>query len=527
MRRGMRAVLAAFAFAAIVALPVGAAGAAAARTTTPHIVKGGTINIAQGSWATLDPGAAIAQLSVAPLYGMIYGHLFFQNLAGTITPDLALSYSTSPNGLTGYLLLRHGVKFSDGTPFNAKAVVWNFTRDESSATPGPCPCLQQLGPVVSQKAVGNYEVEFKFAHPYYLFQMLLAQAQFTFMLDPTAYSSEGPTQFGITPVGAGPFKLQSNNPNVSIVMVKNPTYWQKGEPYLNQINVTAISSGAALYTGVASGSIDFAGFGATSNPQYVFQARSQSNLQVFPQPLLGNCFVQLNVNSPPFDNPAARQALYEATNPAPIAHTLVGNGAAQAYILNSPGTQYYPGTKATPGFWSYNTSGAASIVANQLGGNLSFTMIPVSTDPNVEAIENALQAQWNSIPGIHVSISNVSHNVQVQDQDTGAYQAILSTFGSYSNPFLTVQPFVASGTTNNGYGYHSSKIDGLLAKIGETPLANKTAITNDWWQIATLENTAGANLPLFSGRTIEVVNRQLHGVQWEGEQTYYETAWFG
>lgn len=510
------------------AVPIGIAGAAAspkAATSHPAIVKGATINIAQGSWATLDPGAAIAQLSVAPLYGMVFGHLFFQNLAGTITPDLALSYTTSPNGLTGYLQLRHGVKFTDGTTFDAQAVVWNFLRYENAtATPGPCPCLQQLSPVKSQKASGKYEVIFQFSHPYYLFQMLLAQAQFTYMLDPASYAKQGATQFGITPVGAGPFKVSQNNVSVSLTLVKNPGYYVKGQPYLNQINVTAIAQASQLYTGVSSGTLAFAGFGSTANPTYVFEARSQSNLSVIPQPLLGNIFMQLNVNSPPFDNPVARQALYEATNPQPIAHSLVGNGAVQSYLLNPPGTQYYPGNKPTAGYWSYNPTGAQQLV-QQLGG-LSFVMIPVSTDANIEAIETALQQEWNAV-GMHVTINNVSHNVQVADQDTGAYQAILSSFGSYTNPFLTVQPFVASGTTNNGYGYHSSKIDGLLAKIGETPLANKAAITSDWAQIATLENANGANLPLFVGRTTEVANKMLHGVQWEGEQTYYETAWWG
>ncbi len=526
MRRALRPAIVALTLVTALVVPLGIASAAVGpRAATGKIVKGGTANIAQGSWATLDPGAAIAQLSVAPMYGMVYGHLFFQNNAGTITPDLALKYSPSANGLSGMLQLRQGVKFSDGTPFNAQAVVWNFQRYENAtATPGPCPCLQQLSPVASQKAVGKYAVQFKFKHPYYLFQMLLAQAQFTYMLDPTSYAAQGPTQFGITPVGAGPFKVQQNNVSVSATMVKNPGYWHKGEPYLNQINVTAIAQASALYTGVASGTLDSAGFGSTANPTYVFEAHSQPSLQVEPQPLLGNIFVQLNTDAPPFDNPVARQALYEATNPQPIAHSLVGNGAVSSYLLNAPGTQYYPGNKPTPGFWRYNPTGAAALVS-QLGG-LKFTMIPVSTDANVEAIEQALQQEWNAA-GMNVSINNVSHNVQVQDQDTGAYQAILSSFGNYTNPFLSVQPFVASGTTNNGYGYHSSKIDGLLAKIGETPLANVKAITADWEEIATLENQNGANLPLFVGRTTQVVNKNFHGVQFEGEQTYYETAWKG
>ncbi|MGH9919475.1 MAG: ABC transporter substrate-binding protein [Nitrososphaerales archaeon] len=488
-------------------------------------MKGGSITTPIASWGSLDPGAATSHLSTAPMYGLVYGHLFFQGLSGKITPDLALSYSASANGLTGYLKLRHGVTFSDGTPFNAKAVVWNFGRYENAtAKPGPCPCLQQLAPVKSQNTNGDYEVVFHFSHPYGLLAMLLAQAQFTYMLDPTAYMKLGATQFGITPVGAGPFKITADQVDQSATFVKNPSYYKKGEPYLDTINAKAIAQAAELYTGVSSGTLAFAGFTDTDNPTWVKQSKKQSALEIEDQPLLANSFVQLNVKSAPFNNPLARKALYEATDPAPIVKNLVGNGAEVADILNPPGTTDYPGNKPTPGYPSYDLAAAKKLV-QQLGG-ISFTMIPVASTSGVEAIETALQQQWEAA-GMKVAINNVNHDVQVADQDSGAYQAILSQFGTYTNPFLTVQPFVASNTTNNAYGYHSATIDNLLTKIEETPVSKTVSITKDWWTLETAENQAGANLPLFSGRAVNVVNKKLHGVQFAGEQTYFATAWWG
>lgn len=494
-----------------------------ANAASGGIVKGGTISIAQASWATLDPGATIAQLSVAPLYGMVFGHLFFQNDQGKITPDLALSYRGAANGMSGTLVLRPGVKFSDGTPLNAAAVVWNFDRYESNKAPGPCPCIAQLAPVASVTAKGQDQVDFTFKQPYYNFQMFLAQAQFTYMLSPTAYKKEGATQFGIKPVGAGPFTVQSDNVGVNLVMVKNPHYWHAGEPYLNEIKVSEIADQSALYTGVKSGTLAFASLSPWASPSYVKESKGDPNLIVQTGPQLSNMFMQVNVHKAPFNNIKAREALFEATNPAPIAKALLYGGSV-AHLLNPPATEYFPGNKPTEGTLKYDPANAKKLV--QEVGGMTFSVIPASTDQNTIAIEAALQQQWEAA-GMHVTINNVSHAVQVQEQATGGFQAHLAQFGTYVDPFLTVEPFIAHGTTNNAFGFTSPKVDALLAKIQETKASDSAAISNDWLQIATIENSQAGIVPLFFGRTTNVLNKQLHGLVFAGQQTYYETAWWG
>lgn len=488
-----------------------------------QVVKGGTISIPQGSWATLDPGVTISQLSVAPLYGMIFGHLFFQDTNGKITPDLALRYQSAANGKSGKLFLRPGVKFSDGTPLNAAAVVWNFKRYESKTAPGPCPCIAQLSPVASVTAKGQNEVDFTFSQPYYNFQMFLAQAQFTYMASPTAFKKMGATQFGIKPVGAGPFTVQNDNVGVTMTLVKNPNYWHTGEPYLNQVKVTAISDQSALYTGVKSGTLAFASFSPWASPNYVKQSKGDPNLVVHQGPQLSNMFMQVNVHRAPFNNIKAREALFEATNPAPIVKALIAGGSV-AHLLNPPAAQYFPGNKPTEGTFKYNLADAKKLV--QEVGGMTFSVIPASTDQNTVAIEAALQQQWQAA-GMHVTINNVSHSVQVQEQATGAFQAHLAQFGTYIDPFLTVEPFVAHGTTNNAFGFTSPKLDALLAKIQATKASDTAAIKEDWRQIATIENSQAGIVPLFFGRTTQVLNKHLHGVKFAGQQTYYETAWWG
>ena len=59
----------------------------------------------------------------------IYGQLFELGTGGTVVRDLATGYSFSPDAKTVTITIRQGVKFTDGTPFNAQAVCYNWERD--------------------------------------------------------------------------------------------------------------------------------------------------------------------------------------------------------------------------------------------------------------------------------------------------------------------------------------------------------------------------------------------------------------
>jgi peptide/nickel transport system substrate-binding protein len=90
-----------------------------------------------GDWpAGLDPATNINGAATQSQMNAIYGSLFELGPKGAIIPDLATGYSFSDGGKTITLDIRQGVKFTDGTPFNAAAVVWNIDRDLKSS----CTC---------------------------------------------------------------------------------------------------------------------------------------------------------------------------------------------------------------------------------------------------------------------------------------------------------------------------------------------------------------------------------------------------
>src|ERR1700733_6472705 len=96
---------------------------------------GGSITVLEskgysGDWPDgLDPASNLDAIPNQDMMEAIYGQLFMLGPGGKIEPDLATGYSFSPDAKTVTITLRKGVKFTDGTPFNAQAVIYNWTRD--------------------------------------------------------------------------------------------------------------------------------------------------------------------------------------------------------------------------------------------------------------------------------------------------------------------------------------------------------------------------------------------------------------
>src|SRR5487761_409237 len=109
-------------------------GAASSTPTSAPLKSGGSITVLEssgysGAWSTLDPAQNKEGAATQDFMTAIYGQLFQLGTGGTIVPDLATSYSFSPDAKTVTINLRQGVKFTDGTPFNAQAVYANWERD--------------------------------------------------------------------------------------------------------------------------------------------------------------------------------------------------------------------------------------------------------------------------------------------------------------------------------------------------------------------------------------------------------------
>ncbi len=241
---------------AAITLIAGTAGfaSAAVRHAPP---AGGSLTIAFSQEPdTLNP-AQTGLTAVAEIDRNIFDTLVWETPAGKITPDLATRWTITNGGKTYTFYLRHGVTFQDGTPFNAQAVAFNFNYIEAPSTHS-ISAIGDLGPFKSAKALGPYTVQLNLKTPYAPLLTYLGQPTLG-MQSPTAIKKGG-VDYGLHPVGTGPFEVKSYTPNSKLVLVRNPRYhWappalhRNGPAYLKQITYDIVGSGQSRIDELLSG----------------------------------------------------------------------------------------------------------------------------------------------------------------------------------------------------------------------------------------------------------------------------------
>lgn len=230
----------------------------------------------------------------------------------TIQPGLAKEWETSEDGLTYTFKLQEGVKFHDGSDFNADSVVSNFAR-WSAGDAEMFPYYSSMfggfdgeeeAVIESVTAEDENTVVFKLKRPQAPFLKNLAMSMFA-ISSPEAFA-EGDDEYERNPVGTGPFKFVEWKPNDSITIEKNEEYWQEGLPKLDKVVFRSIPDNAARLNALTSGEIDLAD---GINPADGAKIEGDSNLQLFERPSMNVGYLGLTVTRPPFDKKEVRQAM--------------------------------------------------------------------------------------------------------------------------------------------------------------------------------------------------------------------------
>lgn len=238
-----------------------------AHADTPR--RGGKIRVAGDNTSasdTLDP----AKQSNKTDYcrgTMLYNNL--TELDATLTPQPSLAESfTTQDAKTWLFKLRKGVTFHDGKTLTPADVVFSLMRHKDPAVASKAKTLADQ--IESVKASGPNEVTVVLSAANADFPVILGTFYFHIVKDGTIDFSTG--------IGTGPFKLQTFQPGVRSVVVRNPGYWKPGLPHLDEIEFVGIGDESARVNALLSGDMDLI---ASINPRSVTRIKGSSDHAVF------------------------------------------------------------------------------------------------------------------------------------------------------------------------------------------------------------------------------------------------------
>ncbi len=387
-----------------------------------------------GAWPTgLDPATNTTAGANLSLMNAVYGGLF-QLTADSdgshprIVGVLAKRYEIEDSGRKVVIHLRPGVTFSDGSVLDAEAVRFNIERDRRA----PCVCAPTGWPWADDDAVttpDDHTVALHFKRPYAAVMDVFPTSNVNWPASPRALKRLGGREFRLMPVGAGPFRVVSDTLSSRLVLERNPRYWQQGRPLLERLVFQSIGSEQAAYQALVAGDAD-AYEGATL-VALLRRAAQDGRVRITLQPATSPYVVQLNTENAPFDNEDAREAIYYATDANAIRKGLFGDRYPISESFTGPGGLFYHGR--IPGYRQHDTAKARRIVRELGGLRVELGTLRSSVS---ERIVTALQTQWRQA-GIDVSIEVYDIAGLVRQFQTGSWQAMLQTAGSFDPEALT------------------------------------------------------------------------------------------
>lgn len=280
-----------------------------------------------------------------------------------VIPVLAVDLPTiSADGLTYTFTLRQGVKFHDGTDFNADAVVYNYDRQKNAPKALQNDYNYYFGAVfgfgadsnlVSVSATDASTVVFKLKSPQSNFLLATTLPQFGIQ-SPTALKAgdadnpdpskspyaQGQGGTGKSMVGTGPFMFKEWTPNDHVTIVKNPSYWDTANAaHLDAVTFKPYADQTAEVNALQAGDIDWA---QTISPTDVKTLQADPNFTVVDRGESCNEFhLSLNNATKPFDNLSIRQAIAYALNKQSYIDAFYAGLAKPADNFMPPSATYY------------------------------------------------------------------------------------------------------------------------------------------------------------------------------------------
>lgn len=470
--------------------PTSGGAATTAASAAPKVNYGGTITFAlENDVSNLDPMLSGLFVDRNIHYAM-YDSLVRVDVKGNIIPWLAEKWTTSTDGKTVTFNLRQGVKYHDGTVFDAASVKWNIERyinTKGSSRTG------DLSAVASVDVVDASTVKFNLKNAFA--PLLAALVDRAGMMVSQKVADAAGADFTLKPfkAGTGPFILTEAVKNDHYTLEKNPDWWGKDDkgnklPYLDKIIVKPILDADVRLTNLRTGQAqvlngingkDVPAVKADPTLTYI-ETGSFAWASLIPNEAPGFIF--------------SEKRYVKAVAMAIDRQEILDKGAAQGVGLVGWGP-------IAPAHFAYDASlkpwpkadpeGAKKLVAEVGKGPLKFEMLVSSGDPALLQTAQLVQAELAKAD-ITMEIKTQLFNDIVTLQQSRKHLGM--TWIGWSgrlDPDGNSYDFVVTGKTNNDSSYSNAKVDDLMnQQRAEADPAKRKALLQQAQQIYVVDDPA-------------------------------------
>jgi peptide/nickel transport system substrate-binding protein len=426
-----------------------------------------------------DPGRGIALATNRVQSAIFEGMVKYQPGTVDLIPLLATEIPTldnggiSEDGLTYTFKLRQGVKFSDGTDFNADAVLFSLRRlidkdfefYDAANTGG-----FQLAGLTKVDVIDPMTVKFTLSAPNAAF-IELSQIGSGRYVSPKAIQEHPGDALSDYGVGTGPFMVKSWDKNVKVELERNENYWGT-KPGLKTLIFRPIPEPTARVSALLNGEVDMI---VVVQPDSIESIKADSNLTYEQGPSNHYWFIELNTKEGPFADKRVRQAANYAVDKEGLANdVLAGSAVPATQPMPAANWSYNPNIKGYP----YDPDKAKALLAEAglpdgfktkmiIPTNGSGMMVPVQMNEYIQGnladvgIDVEIQSfEWVSYLGVWAK--GLTADIGV------ANQSVMSSEPYFVNFLLSSQFVPANGGFNIGY-YANPDVDKLLNDALATP----------------------------------------------------------
>jgi len=398
----------------------------------------------------LDPNKVTAFSSFRRL-DLLYNTLVTYDPALHIVGDLAASWD-SPDNRTYVFHLRPGVRFHDGTAMTADDVVFTIQRILDPRTASPA--RSYLDAVDSVTAVDPLTVRLSLKYP--LASTLSALTSLnTAIVERAAVQKYGDLQK--TEAGTGPFTLAEWVPDNYMRLEKNPAYFKRGLPKVDEIVIRVIPEQASLLAGVRSRSLDMA---TISDGSVIKQAQGDHTLQVAQAPSLNLRIFSFNTTRAPFTDPRVRDAIAYAIDRQAIVNAAEFGFGTVSGPVPAPDVVYALPVSTFPEYHA-NPAKAKQMLQEAGAANASFNIVASPTYEGGLAVAQIIQANLRAI-GLTATIENVEWGTYINRWVKRDFDTMVELRGGDPDPdrFL-YRTFYSTGAVNN-FLFKDAAVDKLL-----------------------------------------------------------------